>query len=314
MTFARFVIGLLIVGFWGCDGDMASRESDAQHLLVAARDLEEKLSDLPEAIAAYGKIVADFPGTKSSNIARSRQATLAKAQTLLAGREAVSPDSLEGFYRGVVASAPDYLAALKRLGTIYINQSDLVARSAVGTGIVAMKDNAVAIWERQNALWSGYNFRPIPSDRHWQDELAKQALFITKMLIAEEFQDYERALKVINQGLVFASSIDVVSDAKVYAAFCNFRNGKKEDLQAGITLAKEALAYEFLSDPNRARAYHVIGLCYTYLHDESRDLADLDEAIKALNEAVNIDGEMADAKQLLKGLRQRREQLARNEA
>lgn len=309
MTFTRIIFGILFLGLVGCGGDMASREGEAQRALASARDLEEELTDLPAAITAYGELVTKFPGTKSSETARSRQAMLARAQTLLAGRETVSRDSLEAFYDAVVAVAPDYLAVLKRQGTIYINQSDLVARAAMGSGIPGMKERVLEIWQKQKHMWSKYSFRPIPSDRYWQDAVAKHALFVTKMLIDDKFQEYERALAVVNEGLVFASSIDVVSEAKVYAAFCNFRKGKAEDLKAGIALATEALEYEFLSDPDRARAYHVIGLCYTYIHDDSKDLADLDEAIKALNEAVNIDGEMTEAKQLLKGLRQQRQRL-----
>lgn len=38
-------------------------------------------------------------------------------------------------------------------------------------------------------------------------------------------------------------------------------------------------------------------------------MADLDAAIKALNECVNIDGSMTDARDLLKNLRQAREKL-----
>ena len=39
-----------------------------------------------------------------------------------------------------------------------------------------------------------------------------------------------------------------------------------------IDLAQKALGYEFLSDADKARAYHVIGLGYTYIHQETEEL------------------------------------------
>jgi len=299
---------ILLVIFVGC-GNRDAKQKDAEHLLASARDFEEELADLPRAIARYTEIAEQFPGAVAEK-ARSRRATLARAQTLLAGREAVHEDSLAAFYEAVAQVAPDYFAVLKRLGTIYYNQTALAAPSAAQTGIVPMKDNVVEIWEKQDRLWSNYSFRPIPSDRLWQDQLCKHALMVTKMLTGGFFREYDRALPIITRGLEYASSVDATSRAKVYAAYCAHRQGKTEDQKRGIVLANEALAYEFLSDNDRARAYHVIGLCYSIIHQDSADLKDLDEAIKALNEAVNIDAAMGNARQLLKGLRQQREKLA----
>jgi tetratricopeptide (TPR) repeat protein len=293
----------------GC-GNHGASQRDAEHMLVSARDLEEELTDLPRAIARYTEITEQFPGTVAAEKARTRRATLARAQTLLAGREAVSEDSLEAFYVAVVQAAPDYLAVLKRLGTIYYNQTALSAQGAANTGLVAMKENVVEIWKKQDRLWSNYAFRPISSNRFWQDQLCKHALLVTKMLTDGVFREYDRALPVINRGLEYASSVDIISSAKVYAAYCTHRKGKTEDQGQGIALAKEALSYDFLSDNDRARAYHVIGLCYSTIHEDSGDLKDLDEAIKALNESVNIHAGMAPAKELLKVLRQQRERLA----
>lgn len=297
---------VLSVVFAGCGGNAS--QNDIEHMLASVRDLEEELVDLPRAIARYTEIAEQFPGTAEK--ARTRRATLARAQTLLAGREAVSEDSLAAFYEAVARVAPDYLAVLKKLGTIYYNQAAIAAPSAANTGIVPMKENVVETWEKQDRLWSNYPFRPIPSDRLWQDQLCKHALLVTKMLTDNFFREYDRALPIINRGLEYASSVDVISRAKVFAAYCTFWQGKSEDLRQGIALANEALRYEFLSDNDRARAYHVIGLCYTYIHQDSADVKDLDEAIKALNEAVNIDAGMGNAKELLKSLRQQRERLA----
>lgn len=300
---------LFFFGLMGCGGESAL-ESDAQRMLVSARDLEEELTDLPQAIARYGEISAQFPHTEAEKTARARRAMLEQVQTRLAGREAVPEDSIEAFYEAVVEIAPDYLATLKKLGTNYSNQIHFSTRFAAGTGSVQIKEQVIGIWEKQNRIWSRYTFRPIPSNRFWQDQLCKDALNITQMLIDKSFRDYNRALSIINEGLDYASGEDVISQAKVYAAYCMFWQGKAEDFQQGIALAKEALGYEFLSDNNRARAYHVIGLCYAYIYQDSDDMAHLDEAIKALNEAVNIDGNMGEAKQLLKALRQQRGSVA----
>lgn len=300
---------LLLFGLIGCGGQ-STLENDAQHLLVSVRDLEEELADLPQAIARYGEIAAQFPHTEAEKTARARRAMLEQVQARLANREAVPKDSIEAFYEGVVEIAPDYFATLKKLGTNYSNQIHLITRFAANTGAVQIKEQAIGIWKKQDILWSRYTFRPIPSNRFWQDQLCKDALNITEMLIAKPFREYNHAQSIINKGLDYASGEDVISRAKVYAAYCTFWQGESEVFHQGIALAKEALSYEFLSDNDRARAYHVIGLCYAYIYQDSEDMAHLDEAIRALNEAVNIDGNMGDAKELLKALRQQRESVA----
>lgn len=300
---------LLLFGLVGCGGQSAL-ESDAQRMLASVRDLEEELVDLPQAIARYGEISAQFPNTEAEKTARARRAMLEQVQARLANREAIPKDSIEVFYEGVVEIAPDYFAALKKLGTHYSNQIHLITRFAANTGAVQIKGQAIGIWEKQDRLWARYTFRPIPSNRFWQDQLCKDALNITEMLIAKSFREYDRAQSIINKGLDYASGEDVISRAKVYAAYCAFWQGKAEDFQQGVALAKEALSYEFLSDNDRARAYHVIGLCYAYIYQDTEDMTHLDEAIRALNEAVNIDGNMGEAKLLLKELRQQRGRVA----
>ncbi len=300
---------LLLFGLIGCGGQ-SPLENDAQRMLASVRDLEEELADLPQAIARYGEISAQFPHTETEKTARARRSMLERVQTRLAEREAVPKDSIEAFYEAVVEIAPDYFAALKKLGTHYSKQIDVTTRFAANTGAEQIKEQAIGIWKKQDRIWSRYTFRPIPSNRFWQDQLCKDALNITEMLIAKPFRDYNDALDIINKGLDYASGEDVISRAKVYAAYCTFWQGKSEDFHQGVALAKEALSYEFLSDNNRARAHHVIGLCYAYIYQDTEDRAHLDEAIKALNEAVNIDGNMGDAKELLKALRQQRGRVA----
>jgi len=298
---------VLAITLSGCSGPQTANE--AERMLVTARDLEEELGQLPQVIAHYADIEDRFGGTAPAQKAAERRQQLAHAQVLLERLSDVHEDSLEQFYQQVVAAAPNYLAVLKRLGTLYYNKTHIAAPSAAKSGMMAMKDATVEIWQKQDALWSTYEFRPIPSDRLWQDRLCKQSIEVVRMLIDPDFRDYAQSLEVINRGLEYASGQDVTSRAKIYAAYATFWQGKTDDFQSGIAFAREALEYEFLTDSDRARAYHVIGLCYTYLHEDSGELTDLDAAIKALNECVNIDGGMTEAKDLLKGLRIQRDRL-----
>lgn len=301
--FFPWILALAVLA--GCAGPRGD-EQDAARQVLSARDLEEELDALPQAIARYAEIAEKFSGNPSAKKAEMRKRMLERAQVVLNRRSEVSEDSLQALYESAIAIAPDYLAVLKRLGTIYINQTHLSARAAAQTGIIEMKDQVLVTWEKQVQMWSQYEFRPIPSDRVWQDHLCTHAMDVARMLLGR-FQEYERALTVLNRGMAFASGEDVKARAKVYMAYSTFRHGKMEDFERGIALAEEALAYKFLPDEDRARAYHVIGLCYTYIYQDSRELPDLDAAIKALNECVNIDSDMHEAKELLKSLRQQRD-------
>lgn len=300
-----FVVCALIVG---CGPDK-SAEQQAERMMVTVRDLEESLDDLPKAISRYAEIKEKFANTAAAQKAQKRHAQLIQVQERLQQPLPENQDSLLAFYEDVLAQAPDYFAMLKKLGTIYMNQTTLLVPSAVKTRLVPMKDQALVVWNKQDSIWQAYDFRPVPGDRLWQDRLCSQAIGVSEMLINELFSDYETAYDVVMRGLHYGNSEDVRAKAKVVAGFCAFRKGTTEDFKKGIALSQEALSYEFLSDENRARAYHVIGLCYTYLHQDSGEMADLDAAIKALNECVNIDSGMADARDLLKTLRQMRDKL-----
>jgi len=305
----RFVWGVLCCVFLaGCAADKTS-EQQAERMLVTARDLEDGMDTLPNAIARYAEVVAKYPKTEAAKSASSRQDQLLKIQEMFAEGLPEDPDSVVAFYEKATRVAPGYFALLKKLGTIYFNQTTLLNPSAVKTRYKGYKDESVVVWEKQDKLWQTYTFRPLPSDRLWQDNLCRQAIDVAEMLIDKEFSEFDRASNVLQRGLHYGNSEDVRAKAKVVAGFCAFRKGKKENLQEGIALSKEALDYEFLTDMDRARAYHVIGLCYTYLHQDTGEMADLDAAIKALNECVNIDSGMADARDLLKSLRQIREKL-----
>ncbi len=305
----RFLYGLFLCALVvGCSADKTA-EQQAERMLVTTRDLEEEMDTLPNAIARYAEIVAKFPKTEAAKQAGQRQGQLIQLQEMFSGTLPEDQDSLVTFYESAAGVAPGYFALLKKMGTIYYNQTNFSAPSAVKTRFSDMKDYTVEVWEKQDKLWQTYAFRPQPSDRLWQDNLCRQAIGVAEMLIRSEFSEFDRAYDVIQRGLHYGNSEEVRADAKVVAAFCSFRKAKNENLREGITLAQEALAYEFLSDDARARAYHVIGLCYTYLHQGSGEMADLDAAIKALNECVNIDTGMSDARDLLKTLRQAREKL-----
>jgi hypothetical protein len=309
MMVKRFVWGFLCcVLLAGCAADKTS-EQQAERMMITARDLEDGMDTLPNAIARYAEIVAKYPKTEAAKSASNRQDQLLKIQEMFANGVPADQDSLVAFYEQAVTVAPGYFALLKKLGTIYFNQTTLLNPSAVKTRFAGYKDESVVVWEKQDKLWQTYNFRPLPSDRLWQDNLCRQAIDVAEMLINKEFSEFDRAANVLNRGLHYGNSEDVRAKAKVVAGFCAFRKGKKENLEEGIAFSKEALDYEFLADSDRARAYHVMGLCYTYLHQESGEMADLDAAIKALNECVNIDGSMTDARDLLKNLRQAREKL-----
>ena len=299
---------LCCVMLTGCGADKTSQQQ-AERMLVTARDLEDGLDTLPEAIARYAEIVAKYPKTEAAQGASKRQEQLLKVQEMFATGLPEDSDSLVAFYERATAVAPGHFALLKKLGTIYYNQTTLLNPSAVKTLYKGYKDESVVVWEKQDKLWQTYDFRPLPSDRLWQDNLCRQAIDVAEMLIHKEFQEFDRASAVLQRGLHYGNSEDVRAKAKVVAGFCAFRKGKKENFEEGIALSKAALDYEFLKDEDRARAYHVIGLCYTYLHQDSGEMADLDAAIKALNECVNIDKDMVDARDLLKTLRQMREKL-----
>jgi tetratricopeptide (TPR) repeat protein len=122
----------------------------------------------------------------------------------------------------------------------------------------------------------------------------------------QQFKRYSQALEIVNQGLEYAWSEDTIAHARVFASYYMFWKGQYRE---AVEVAEQALSYEFLADVDKSRAYHVIGLCYSQIYVETRELSDLDTAIKALNEAVVIDPTMGEAKEMLKGLRIQREKL-----
>ena len=301
-----FTLGAAVLLTAGCADREAKREKDADSAyFLAHRDLEEDVADLTKAIEGYRKVARDYPGTAGAGKAETRAAQLERAAAMFARVDSVSRDSIAAFYREVCAVAPGYAPAMRKLGTIYYNDTRLGGRSAFQIRSVELADRVLRTWGRQDSLWSTYEFRPTAEDRAWQDNLCRQATDVARML--EGLNRYREALKVTTRGLHYGVSENVRSEAKIFASYYSFRTGAYEE---GIALAKEALAYEYLSDNNEGRAYHVIGLCLLQDYDRTKDIADLDAAIDALNSSVTADPAMRQARQLLKTLREARQRLA----
>ena len=117
----------------------------------------------------------------------------------------------------------------------------------------------------------------------------------------ESIRRYDEALRIVNRGLEYGTGEDAVAHARVFAAFYTFRAARYKE---GIDLAMKALAYEFLENDDKARANHVMGLCYWRLYERGNGSSDLQKAIDALNEALHIDPELRAPRELLKELRQ----------
>jgi tetratricopeptide (TPR) repeat protein len=161
------------------------------------------------------------------------------------------------------------------------------------------------MWTEQDSIWSGYTFRHLPVDRKWRDRLCRQAVDIARML--QTFKRFDEALKVVNRGIQYGAGEDVIARARVFASYYSFCTQDSED---AIVLAGDALSYESLSDKDKARAYHVLGLGYTDIYQKTRELSDLDAAIEALNSSVRIAPSNREVKKLLKTLRVERQKLA----
>ena len=205
-------------------------------------------------------------------------------------------------YEKVCVVAPGYAPAVRSLGTFYYNNTYLASRSAAMTQSSLIVDNVMDAWAKQDSLWSTYTFRPTPEDRKWRDTLCKQATQVGRML--EAVKRYEDALRAVERGLEYASGEDVIAHAEVFASFYIYRSGRFEE---GIQRARKALTYEFLEKEDQARAYHVVGLCYSTLYSQNKDLKALDAAIEALNKSVGINPGNSEARDMLKSLRSHRQ-------
>ncbi len=283
----------------GCGNEAGRREKKAGRLYyVVFRDREEQLEDLPEAIAQYAGISREYGDTPSGKKAAERYEQLVKARDLLAGSDSLGADQWVPFYSRVDSVAPGYPPVVRALGRQYFNNTHLAARSGAMTRHPAIIRSVLKIWGRQDSLWSKYEFRPTETDKAWRDKLCRQATDVARML--EGVRRYGEALQVVSRGLEYGVGEGAIAHARVFASYYSFRAARYEE---GVDLARKALAYEFLEKEDSARAYHVLGLCYWRLSDRGGGPSDLQKAIDALNEALQIDPELTSVRELLKELR-----------
>ncbi len=283
----------------GCDNEGARRAKKAERMYyVVFRDMEERLETLPQTIAQYSEIAEKYGDTPSGTKAAERHEQLTKAQALLAGSDSLGDGQWVSVYTRVDSVAPGYPPVVRSLGRHFYNNTYLASRSGAITRHPAIIQSVLKIWGQQDSLWSKYEFRPTPADKDWRDKLCMQATDVARML--EGVRRYPEALRVVSRGLVYGAGDDAVAHARVFAAFYTFRAARYRE---GVDLAGKALAYEFLANEDRARAHHVIGLCYWRLSERSKASSDLQAAIDALNEALRIDPENRAVRELLKELR-----------
>ena len=283
----------------GCDNEAARRAKKAERLYyVVFRDLEEQVETLPQTIAGYAEIAEEYGDTPSGKKAAERHEQLVKAQVLLAGSDSLGDGQWVPVYSRVDSVAPGYPPAVRALGRHFFNNTYLASRSGAMTRHPAIIRTVLEIWGRQDSLWSKYEFRPTEADKAWRDKLCRQATDVARML--EGARQYAEALRIVSRGLEYGVGDDAVGHARVFAAFYTFRSARYAE---GVDLARKALAYEFLEKEDRARAYHVMGLCYWRLSERGGGSSDLRMAIDALNEALRIDPELTHVRELLKELR-----------
>ncbi|MDP6775269.1 MAG: hypothetical protein QGI83_00730 [Candidatus Latescibacteria bacterium] len=301
----RLAVLALVLGGWSCSGlGTAEKEAEREYYVVS-RDLEQELADLPEAIERYAALAERHAATEAGKRASQRHRELTEAQVFLSAVETAADDSLEALYTAVCRAAPGYPPALRELGQLYYNNTHLSSVTASALRHRAMADRVMRIWGLQDSLWSGYAFKAIPVEREWRNRLCSQALHVAQML--QEFKRFPEALEVINQGLSYTSDEGTLARARVYAAYYTYQVSRYRE---GVELAEQALAFEHLGETDRARAFHVIGLCYTYFHQDTKNPSDLEAAIEALNQSVVIDPSQKDPRELLRSLRKARQQQA----
>jgi len=295
------LVALLMVA--GCADRAAEREAVAQRKMERAKDLEDSLDRLDEAIAAYLKVAEDHSGTQASRAAGDRHRGLKVVRELARGLEGAEDDSLKSIYGRMLENVPDYGPVVKKLASIYHNESYLLARTASMMQHRGAAQRVMVLWNTQDSLWMSYPFRATTDDRLWRDRLCEQAVDAARAL--EAVNRYRDALNVVSRGLSYAAGESAISRAKVYAAVCTYNVG---DYASAVSLAKEALSYEGLSTEDQARVHHTMGLCYTYIFTETEELSDLDAAIRATNESMNL-VPTGSAKDLLRQLRKQRQRL-----
>ena len=296
--------GLLYVFFAVACSGPETREPEAARALSLARDTEAELDRLDEAIEAYRKVSTDFSGTPSGKKAGERVEQLSAITGMIDGFRTAEEDSLPSVCGAILSLAPNYEPVLFRLGHHYADRSGIYARMASTWKDRSMAGRLTRVWTFQDSLWSGYSFRPTHKDREMRDILARHAVEMARMMQGQK--RWEEAENLIDRGLEYGSGKDILAQARVYGSFYKFRNGNSDD---AYKMAGEALEHEELEDKLQAQAHHVRGLVMTYRYQDHKEIADLDQAIKSLNEAVGLDPGMGDARSLLRELRKTRGKL-----
>ena len=164
-----------------------------------------------------------------------------------------------------------------------------------------LMNQAWSLWKGQDSLWTRYDFRPLHDDREWGDRLCRSAQVVANML--SKYDRYPDALATVERGLAYAGTDAEAARARVYAAYYHFW---LKHFDRTVKLAQEALDSGLLEKPEKARAYHAMGMGYAYLYTDTKKGEDLDRSIKALNESLLIESVNVSARELLKAMRDAR--------
>lgn len=310
MKLARYTI-LLLAGVLILAGGCGKKDGakEGERMAARARLLEDRPDSLARAIALYRQVAGRFSGLPVGQQSRDRAEKLEKVAEIY-GRsgETVQGDSaVIRFCQEVLAVTPDFRPAIRRLGGLYHSQLDFSAQLAATPAWhnEGLMKQAWSIWQEQDRLWSRYDFRPQAEDREWGDRLCRSSQVVANML--SKYSRYADALAAVERGLAYARTDAEAAQAKVYAAYYHFW---LKNFDQTTRLAQEALDSGLLEKPEKARAYHALGLGFTYLFQEKRDRGDLEKAIKALNESLLIEPQNPEVRELLRAMREAKEKLA----
>ncbi|MSS70895.1 MAG: hypothetical protein EXS64_05335 [Candidatus Latescibacteria bacterium] len=308
MKIFRYAILLTGVFIWTGGCEKKEDVKAGERMVSRARLLEDTPDSLTQAVALYRQAAALLSGLPTGQQARDRAEKLAGVEEVYrrTGETVVGDSAVIKFCQEVLVIAPDYRPAIRRLGTLYHNQIDFAAQLVANPAWhnEGLLKQIGSIWKEQDQLWSRYDFRPQAEDREWGDRLCQSSLVVANML--SKYGRYADALATVERGLSYASTDDKTALAKVYAAYYHFW---LKDFEKTTKLAQEALDSGLLEKPEKARAYHALGLGYTYLFQDSKDRDHLEKAIKSLNESLLIEPQNPPARELLKAMRDAKEKL-----
>jgi tetratricopeptide (TPR) repeat protein len=308
MKFFRYAVlaAVVLSGAGGCGKKEDAKEGE--RLMARARLLEEAPDSLAQAVALYRQVAGRLTGLPAGQQAGDRAERLAKVEEVYrrTGKTVAGDSAVIRFCQEVLAIAPDYRPAIRRLGGLYHSQIDFVAQLAANPAWhnEGLMKQAWSLWQEQDRLWSRYDFRPQGEDREWGDRLCRSSQVVANML--SKYDRYADALATVERGLSYARTDAEAARAKVYAAYYHFwlRHFEKT-----VNLAQEALDSGLLEKDEKARAYHAMGLGHTYLYQDSKDMGHLEKAIKSVNESLLIEPQNPPGRELLRSLRDAKEKL-----